>query len=312
MISYLKNFVELRTKVASVFPFFYVLLVYLVYYSSEYQFKPSLAIIFFISMLVLDMATTALNHLAGLNKEEDISLYDQRLQASMEKLGMTNKTNWAIFTMLILIGIGLGIYLVLSSNIYVLLLGCFCVFVALIYSYGPMPLKNTCLGEVASGLTMGAIIPIAFLSTQDLSLFLNDSNLFIFDFNWYNIYSWSLILLIPVLLIAAIMLANNICDIDKDVANGRKTFPILIGQRKSLLLWNGLYCCSYVIIILLVVFNIFNPIMLFGLLTIPIVFKNCKKLNEAPIKSTSFKYVVFNLQIVLGSLVVLLLISYIV
>lgn len=312
MVSYLKNFVELRTKVASVFPFFYVLLVYLVYYSNQYQFKPELAIVFFISMLSLDMATTALNHLAGLNKEEDISLYDQQLQKSMNKLGINNNTNWAIFLILALIGIGLGGYLVLSSNIYVLLLGAFCVFIALIYSYGPLPLKNTCLGEVASGFTMGAIIPIAFLCIQDLSLFLKDNNLFAFDFYLYNMYCWALILLIPVLLIAAIMLANNICDIDKDIANGRKTLPILIGQQNGLRLWNGLYFTSYIILVLLVILDIFHPIMLLGLVTIPVVLKNCKKLNEIPVKAKSFKYVVFNLQIILGSLIVLLLISYIV
>lgn len=312
MVSYLKNFVELRTKVASVFPFFYVLLVYLVYYSNQYQFKPELAIVFFISMLSLDMATTALNHLAGLNKEEDISLYDQQLQKSMNKLGINNNTNWAIFLILAFIGIGLGGYLVLSSNIYVLLLGAFCVFIALIYSYGPLPLKNTCLGEVASGFTMGAIIPIAFLCIQDLSLFLKDNNLFAFDFYLYNMYCWALILLIPVLLIAAIMLANNICDIDKDIVNGRKTLPILIGQQNGLRLWNGLYFTSYIILVLLVILDIFNPIMLLGLVTIPVVLKNCKKLNEIPVKAKSFKYVVFNLQIILGSLIVLLLISYIV
>lgn len=303
MFKYLKDFVELRTKVASVFPFLFVLCIYL-YGFSSYQFKPLLAVVFFISMLCLDMATTVLNHMAGFNNEKDMSLYDKKLQAEMRRLGLKKSFNRKVLLTLVIVGALLGLVLVLASNLFVLLIGGVCVMVSIVYSYGPIPLKNTFLGEAASGLTMGALIPLAFLLSQDSSMFITSISFSELTLNLDMIIKWGFILLIPVIAIANIMLANNICDIDKDVANDRITLPIVIGQKRSLYLWNIGYGLCYIIIIGLIITSIVPERVMYGLITIPFLINNTIKFNLIPVKAKSFKYAVYNLQLVLLSVII--------
>lgn len=311
MIRYLRDFVELRTKVASVFPFVYTLCIY-AYSLQGGKVNWPLAILFFISMLCLDMATTALNHIAGIHDEGDISVYDQKLLKQMKKLKIDNRVNKKIVIILVSLGVSLGLLIMLLSSIYVGLVGVICIFVAAIYSYGPLPLKNTCLGEIASGLTMGVLIPLAFLLSQDASMFITGNQILTLQFDFNNIYKWGLLLCIPTLVIANVMLANNTCDIEKDRANGRKTLPIIIGKYPSLGLWLGSYTLAYLGIISGIVMSFLPPIAIYGLVTIPFVVSNSIKFVVNPHKIKTFKYAVFNLQLILLSVIMPLIIYFII
>ncbi len=308
MITYLKDFVELRTKVASVFPYLFTLSIYL-YAFADYDFKLILAVLFFISMLCLDMATTALNHLAGMNEEESKSKYDQKLLADMKRLGITNKFNKVVFNVLVLIGVSLGLIIGFVTNVFVILIGAICVFVAIIYSYGPLPLKNTPLGEVVSGITMGMLIPLAFLFTQDSSLFISSFTFQQLTINVSMIIVWGLILLIPTLTIANIMLANNICDVKKDSENSRVTLPLVIGTALASKLFILMYTVCYMLIVALILLNVFPVINIISLSTLPIVISNSRKFVAEPVKVKTFKYAVFNLQLILLSVIVPIVIS---
>lgn len=307
MLKYLKDYVELRTKVASVFPFFYVLTIYL-YGFSDYQFSFITTMMFFISMLCLDMATTVLNHLAGMKKESDISVYDQRLLMLMEEHQITDRFNKVVLYSLLLIGIGLGLIIGLTTNIFVIVIGVICVVVALTYSYGPLPTKNTPLGEVLSGGTMGVLIPLAFLFAQDSSLFITSISLNQVTIDLQMVIVWAIILIVPTMLIANIMLANNTCDIQKDINNNRITLPIVIGLRPSKGLFISLYLCSYLAIISLIIIQVLPLLAVVGLLTVPFVFRNSFKFTRNPQKAMTFKYAVFNLQLVLLSVIIPLMI----
>ncbi len=308
MLSYLKNFVELRTKVASVFPFVYTLVIYILLYKESYDFNVLIVVLFAIAILCLDMATTALNHLAGIKDEINISMYDQKLIKDMDDLGLSMKFNYSVFFILVTLGIGLGIIITLLSNIYVLGIGAVCVFVAIIYSYGPLPLKNTFLGELASGITMGMLIPLALIFALDASIFINIKDL-ILNINLENVLIWFFVLMIPSLVIANIMLANNICDVEKDVADGRLTLPIVIGKSKSIFLWKLLYIIVYIVLIGLVATNIFPLITLFSLVTIPFVYRNCRAFVKLPVKSKSFKFAVQNLVLIMSIITITLVIE---
>lgn len=303
MVNYLKNIVELQTKVASVFPFLYVLVIYLYAYD-DYQFKLLVTILFFISMLCLDMATTVLNHLAGFSHEQDMSIHDQKLIEQMNQLGLSQSFNRKLLLTLILVGLGSGLVVALLSNIMVVLIGVVCVFVAIAYSYGPIPLKNTCLGELASGLTMGFLIPLAFLFSQDSSLFIINLTPTVLTLNLGSIIQWTIILLVPTFAIANIMLANNICDMKKDAINGRLTLPLITGKQIALSLWAGLYIASYLIIIGLIVTGLVPKPVIYGLITIPLVVVNTSRFISRPVKSRTFKYAVFNLQLILLTVII--------
>ncbi len=308
MLTYLKNYVELRTKVASFFPYLYTVSIYILLFKDDYNFSPLILILFLIAMLCLDMATTVLNHTAGINDEKHTSPYDQKLLADMQKLGIGMNFNYKLFYILVTAGIGLGLLIVILSNLFVLLIGAACVFVAIVYSYGPLPLKNTFLGELASGVTMGMLIPGALIMALDPSIFveLNDWTLSI---NLENTAIWMLLLLIPTFVIANIMLANNICDIEKDTNDGRITLPIIFGKEPSIFLWKLLYALAYVVILVLIGLNIFPLVSIISLLAIPIVVHNCKQFSQNPVKHLTFKYAVKNLIIIMGSITFTLVIK---
>lgn len=303
MLKYLKDYVELRTKVASVFPFIYVLVIYL-YGFSDYQFSLLITIMFFVSMLCLDMATTVLNHLAGMKKEQDISVYDQRLLMQMHELKITDRFNKIVLYGLLSIGIGLGLIIGLMTNLFVIVIGMICVSVALTYSYGPLPTKNTPLGEVLSGATMGVLIPLGFLFAQDSSLFITNISFSQVTIDLQMVVIWAIILIVPAMLIANIMLANNICDIQKDINNQRITLPIVIGQNLSKGLFICLYLVSYLAIIILIILGILPVVSIIGLLSMPFVISNGFKFINNPQKSVTFKYAVINLQLVLLAVII--------
>ncbi len=94
------------------------------------------------------------------------------------------------------------------------------------------------LGEVFSGVTMG-------LGITFLAIYVNaaDQGIAHFGFSGYTLtFEMNVLLLLEILLvslpcmltIANIMLANNICDLEEDIANQRFTLPYYIGRKKCL------------------------------------------------------------------------------
>ena len=111
----------------------------------------------------------------------------------------------------------LSIYPVAMGGPLVLGIGFMGGLVLLAYSAGSNPLSSLPLGEVASGVTMGTLIPLACVIalTGDLYLpILIDS--------------------IPITLgISLMMMTNNTCDIERDLRVNRTTLPILLGRPVS-------------------------------------------------------------------------------
>ncbi len=101
----------------------------------------------------------------------------------------------------------------------------------LAYSFGRKPLSYLPLGELSSGFVMGGLIPLGLSGSLSG------------DFSPMVLFR-----ALPVMLgVGLIMLTNNLWDIQKDRASGRKTFTVLLGEEKSLklyrcalLLWSAL------------------------------------------------------------------------
>ena len=91
----------------------------------------------------------------------------------------------------------------------------------------------------------------------------------------------------PVCATANIMLANNICDLEKDIQVKRFTLPFYIG-KKALYLFAALYYTAYFSSVLLVVFKILSPLYLLSLLTFPLVQKNIAVFYRKQDKETTF------------------------
>jgi len=133
----------------------------------------------------------------------------------------------------------LAMPLVLVRGIYVLVMGLTAAAVGILYSEGPLPLSKTPFGEIFVGITMGFIEVIAteFVSSGRITL---------------SAYLIS----VPIsLLVASILLANNIRDIAKDILAGRKTLAIILGARYSAAIYYIMIILSYIWLFLLYMFT---------------------------------------------------------
>src|SRR5690625_3431329 len=121
-----------------------------------------------------------------------------------------------------------------------------------LYTGGPIPIAYTPFGELSAGLLMGTVI-IA------ISFFIQTG------FVSGNV----LLISIPIaIFIAAILLANNIRDLDGDKKNGRKTIAILIGRKNAILFLATLFILAYFSTVIFIVSGILPVWALISLLSI--------------------------------------------
>jgi 1,4-dihydroxy-2-naphthoate octaprenyltransferase len=111
----------------------------------------------------------------------------------------------------------LGIALVFERGLGLLFLGVLAILAGVVYSEGPLPISSTPFGEALVGIIMG---PIEVLSAN-----LAASG---------SISALALAYSVPVgLMVTAILLANNLRDVDKDREHGRRTIAVIIGRRRG-------------------------------------------------------------------------------
>lgn len=245
------HFVELRTKVASMMP----LLLGSLYSIWGYRRLDSLnLLLMFLSLICIDMATTASNHYTDFLKAVQRDGYNYERHNTLVRDGLSLKTALATIFTLVSIGVISGLWLALRTDLVVLGIGAVSFLVGLLYSWGPIPLSRTLFGEAASGFFMGFVI--FFLSVYihvfplgwiKVSL---SGPLLSLDMNIYEIFRIFMISSPLVCGIANIMLSNNLCDLDEDVVNGRQTLPIVIGKKWGLILSKGLYHLMFLSVLL--------------------------------------------------------------
>lgn len=296
MINRFLDYVELKTKITSIFVFL-MSIAFLLYSKESINLK--LTIIFFIAMFVFDLTTTAINNYID-TKDNHQTLQFPR------KIALT------IIYILFSISAGLGLYLAYSTDLVVLLIGGLCFLCGVCYTYGPIPISRLPLGECISGFFYGFMIPFIIFYINMPSGSLVDLNVnfttISLDLKLIPIFKLLLISVIPFCVTANIMLANNICDLDKDILVKRHTLPYYIGKH-SLTLFAGLYYVTYVVTIIMVVLKIFHPISLLSIFTIFIVRKNINAFKKQQEKSITFILAIKNYIIIMGSNTVLIFIS---
>ncbi len=281
--------VELPTKVASVFPFA-VGTLYAIYRYNQFNLLNFL--IMLVAMLCLDMATTALNNYMdyklalkthGFNYEQHNAIVKDKIKESTVK-----------FTIgfLMSITVILGLVLVYLTDVFILLLGMVSFFFAVIYTWGPVPISRTPLGEIVSGTVMGGIIPLIslYIHIYDrglIELGVNNSVVSL-SLNFVEILA-ILVLTIPLIMgIAGIMLANNTCDMEDDFENRRFTLPLLIGKDKALHLFVGLYIVAYGAILVGVLLRWLPYTCLLVLATAPVIKKHTDIFKKEQTKKNTF------------------------
>lgn len=147
----------------------------------------------------------------------------------------------------------LGLYISAATSWWVAVTGAACILVAYTYSGGPRPLSSTPFGELAASVAMGpAIVVLAYYVQTG------------------RVDAVALLASVPIaLLIGAILLANNLRDMDLDRPWGRHTLPIVLGRPGGILALALVYGFVYVFTVGLVVWRVLSPWSLVVLVTIP-------------------------------------------
>lgn len=225
--------VELKAKTASVFPF--ILGVSYAWYHYR-EVKWWAMGVFFVAMFLFNMAVDILDNYMDYHNATDV--HDYREETNI--IGRENLSLLLVRRMMIgmiVVSAAIGIVLASQTSWVILVLGIISYSVGIFYSAGPRPLSSLPVGEVASGVTMGFIIPLicVYLNVYDRQAF-----------NWSFVGDVFLMSLPAVFAIANLMLANNTCDLEEDELNQRFTLVHYIGKNNAVRLFTFLALAPFV------------------------------------------------------------------
>lgn len=300
--------VEIRTKLASLFPYVIGMLFSWYYFD---QVIVENMLLFFVAMLVFDMATTAINNVMDYKKAKNNHYQEMtnivgKAQLSVQKVSL-------LIVGMIACSSLIGLYLTYKTSLLLLGMGGACFLIGIFYTFGPVPLSRMPLGELFSGITMGfgIFFITIYLNVYDLNvlgLVIADGQFLIHgDIKQLIVIAWASV---PMMFtIANIMLANNLCDLEQDISNHRYTLPYYIGKQNGLRLFNGLMYGSYFFVISGVLVGLYSWPMLFVCGTFPMIQKNIRTFNNHQVKSETFSIAIKNLVLFNGAQIMGLMIS---
>lgn len=304
--------VEIQTKLASLFPFITGFLFSITYF---HQFNLFNTFVFFIGMLIFDMATTAINNYMDFKKaKSEVYKFKENIigKSGISPILVRNMIfGMMVFTVLV------GLFLTIKTGWLFLVMGGICCFIGIFYTFGPIPLSRMPLGEVFSGFTMGLGIfaMIIYLNvTENRPFFLAID----FSNGTFSLtgHLWSLAAIILaamplVFTIADIMLANNLRDLDTDIENHRYTLVYYIGRKQGVVLFQLLMFFCYLIILLGLLFGVYRWPILTVFISAPIVWNNLQTFKQELPAPKSFRHSIknllaFNSSYILGLLLMLI------
>lgn len=209
----------------------------------------------FIAMLIasvlIQMATNMFNEYYDFKRELDTE-DSIGIGGAIVRNGVKPKTVLNLALTLYGISILIGIYICMETSWWLALVGIVAMLIGYLYTGGPYPIAYTPFGELVSGFVMGMLlILIAFYIQTG------------------TVTGESIMLSVPsMLLVAGIMLANNIRDIEQDTIGGRKTLAILVGRPKAITILALFFIISYAWVLLLIPFGHLTPWALLVLISI--------------------------------------------
>jgi 1,4-dihydroxy-2-naphthoate polyprenyltransferase len=210
----------------------------------------------FIAMLVASLliqaATNMFNEyydfVRGLDNEKSVGI-----GGTIVRDGVKPKTVMQLALSFYGIALLLGIYICMLTSWWLAAIGLVCMAVGYLYTGGPIPIAYTPLGELVSGFFMGMLIIL-------ISYFIQTG----------TVDGYSILVSIPsFILVGAIMLSNNIRDLDGDKEYGRKTLAILIGRKNAVSLLAGMFIVSYIWVFILIALQLVSPWLAIILISLP-------------------------------------------
>ena len=212
-------------------------------------------IVFLIAALLIQVATNILNDYFDFKNGQDTAKWTE----------ITHSTSWKnprhhelpyVASVLLAIAFLLGGWLVMQTGIWLAIVGSLGIIFGIYYSAGNFSFASIGLGEVVAAIFLGMMTTILPYMIQGNPL----------DFQ-------IILIAIPfALIIATMILTNNIRDIIKDIGH-RRTVAMLLGRKSAIQLLTLLLVSVYISLIVLVVFNIIPKMSMIGLLAIPLAIR---------------------------------------
>lgn len=246
----------------------------------EETFKFLNFLLFFIACILIQAATNLFNeyydYKRGLDKVDSLGI-----SGSIVKNKLTAKEVFNGAVLLYGIAFFLGIILSYLTSYNLLLVGIVCMIVGYLYTGGKYPIAYSPFGEVFSGFFMGTIIVGIAFYIQTMYI------------NWAII----IVSLPLLLLIASILLANNIRDNENDKLSGRKTLAIILGKEKAVYFLAGLIFIAQLLSLVFIVLGYGSWFNLITLITLPISLKIVKGFKINNEKETMAPYMVLTAKL---------------
>ncbi|CAN5164347.1 1,4-dihydroxy-2-naphthoate polyprenyltransferase [soil metagenome] len=186
----------------------------------------------------------------------------------------------------------LGLYLVAVGGIVIFALGLISALTGYLYTGGPRPISSTPASEATVFVFMGVLIVAIAYAVQAGGF-------------PPGVILAALPLGCPV---AAILLANNIRDLEEDTRGGRRTLPIVLGRRGGIAVYRSLLVGTYVLLVLLVISGVVPVTALISLVSLPLALRLWRGIASSTVparlvpvvKGTSGLHAIFGLLYAAG------------
>ena len=251
-------------------------------YALGYEIKFSILkfILFLLACLLIQAATNLFNeyydYKHGLDKIDS-----EGISGSIVKGNLSSREVMVGALVLYALAFILGLILTFITSFYVLLVGLVCMLAGYFYTGGKYPIAYSPFGEVVSGFFMGTII---------ISLS------FYFQTGYVN--TDIIVVSLPLfIMIGAILLANNIRDLDNDKESGRRTYAILVGRNNAIKTMAGSFIVVYLLNILFIATKYTSWWNLLVFVTIPLAIKIIKGFSANNNKKTMAPFMVLTAKL---------------
>ena len=251
-------------------------------YALGYEIKFSILkfILFLLACLLIQAATNLFNeyydYKHGLDKIDS-----EGISGSIVKGNLSPREVMIGALVLYALAFILGLILTFMTSLYVLLVGLVCMLAGYFYTGGKYPIAYSPFGEVVSGFFMGTII---------ISLS------FYFQTGYVN--TDIIVVSLPLfIMIGAILLANNIRDLDNDKESGRRTYAILVGRNNAIKTMAISFIVVYLLNILFIVTKYASWWNLLVFVTIPLAIKIIKGFSTNNHKTTMAPFMVLTAKL---------------
>jgi 1,4-dihydroxy-2-naphthoate octaprenyltransferase len=220
----------------------------------EAEFSVARLLALFLAAILMQAATNMLNeyfdYQRGLDTPESVGIAGSIVRGELTASAVLRGALVCLTAALVC-----GLFLVITVSPWLLAIGAASVLGAYVYSGGPRPVSSTPFGEAQAFVLMGLLL-------VGLGYYVHTATV-----------SWAVLAAsLPVsCLVAAILLGNNIRDMEGDAARGRRTLPILFGRGGGLFVLDALMFGAFFLLVAAVLFGAAPWLALIAYLALPLV-----------------------------------------